>query len=51
VVHLSEVANILESRTNLATSRQILIAITAVKLEKHYGAQVKLFKAEEINFS
>jgi len=26
-------------------------AITAVKLAKHYGAQVKLFKAEEINFS
>ena len=24
-------------------------AITAVKLAKHYGAQVKLFKAEEVN--
>ena len=26
-------------------------AITAVKLAKHYGAQVKLFKAEEVNLS
>ncbi|MBC8274631.1 MAG: type II toxin-antitoxin system VapC family toxin [Chloroflexi bacterium] len=31
VVHLSEVANILESRTTLTTSRQILIAITSNK--------------------
>ena len=29
VVHLSEVANILESRTTLATARKILIAITS----------------------
>ncbi len=26
-------------------------AITAVKLAQHYGAQVKLFKAEEVNLS
>ena len=31
VVHLSEVANILESRTTLENSRQVLLAITSIE--------------------